>query len=508
MLLGRLLLNTTERFPDRIAAAQGELRMTYGELLDGAAKVAAMLNEHGVRRGERVFIALENSFEYLTSYFGVLLAGGVTVAINPDIKPDGLRKIALDCTPVGMIGGPGMLRVMEHCNGEDLFRLIFLHGVKKRDVLYDAPVVPVNEYLDREKGPSLQYDGKEEELASIIYTSGTTGDPKGVMLSHRNLSSNTESIVEYLELTERDSVMTVLPFYYSYGNSILLTHMMKGGTLVIDNRFMYPNVILDGMIRESITGFSGVPSTFAILMHRSNFKSMTFPSLRYVTQAGGPMPHDTALDIMKVVPHARFFIMYGQTEAAARLSYLPFKDLTKKQGSIGKGIPGVTLYVLKENNEKAGPGEVGEIVASGSNIMMGYWGKEDDTRQVLRDGRLFTGDLGTVDEEGYIYILGRGKEMIKSGAHRIAPREIEEIVLKHPAVAEAAVVGKPDDFLGESICAFLILKDGHSCTSKELMHFCHENLPLYKMPKSIRFVSSFSKTESGKIKKEELKKLL
>jgi acyl-coenzyme A synthetase/AMP-(fatty) acid ligase len=283
---------------------------------------------------------------------------------------------------------------------------------------------------------------------------------------------------------------------------------MQGGTLVLDNRFMYPNVVLDSVVRESVTGFSGVPSTFAILIHRSNFRNMTFPSLRYVTQAGGPMPHDMAFEIMKVVPNAKVYIMYGQTEACARLSYLPPADLTRKQGSIGKGIPGVTLEVLTKKGAMVKPGETGEIVASGRNVMIGYWRKEEDTCQVLRNGKLFTGDLATVDEDGYIYIVGRGKDMIKSGAHRIAPREIEDVILKHPAVLEAAVVGQPDDIMGESICSFVILKDGQHCTGKDILHFCHENLSLYKMPKVIRFVQSFPKTDSGKIKKEELKKLL
>lgn len=508
MLLGEMLVDTVERFPDNIAVVHGDARVTYSELIERATSLVWVLKDSGIRHGDRVIIALDNSVEYLIAYFGVILAGGVSVAINPDIKAVGLAKIVGDCTPSGIIARSEFFPVIEAGKEIHPFRFVGLTGAKKVEHSSNATVRYLSDCCNDCKEPLMIRNRSNEDLSTIIYTSGTTGDPKGVMLSHENLLSNTASIVTYLELTERDSVMVVLPFYYSYGNSLLLTHVMKGGTLVIDNRFMYPNVVLDGMTRDSITGFSGVPSTYAILMHRSNFRNMTFPSLRYITQAGGPMPHSMALDIMKVVPSAKVYIMYGQTEAAARLSYLPPADLTRKHGSIGKGIPGVTLDVLKEDGKMVTPGETGEIVASGRNIMMGYWGKDEDTHQVLRDGKLFTGDLATVDEEGYIYIVGRGKEMIKSGAHRIAPREIEEVILKHPAVLEAAVVGQPDGILGESICSFVILKDGQSCTSRDLMHFCHENLPLYKMPKIIRFVQSFPKTDSGKIKKEELKKLL
>lgn len=508
MVLGRMLLDTVEKFPDKVAIVHGDTRISYMDLLGRATGLAKVLHEHGIHSGDRVVIALDNSVDYLVSYFGVTLAGGVSVAINPDIKVASFSKIVGDCTPNGIIARSEFFHVIEVANEIHPFRFVGLTGTKKVEHSSNATVMYLSDCCRELKEPLMMSNRKNEDLASIIYTSGTTGDPKGVMLSHENLISNTTSIISYLELTERDSIMVVLPFYYSYGNSLLLTHVMQGGTLVLDNRFMYPNVVLDGVVRESVTGFSGVPSTFAILIHRSNFRNMTFPSLRYVTQAGGPMHHDMAFEIMKVVPNTKVYIMYGQTEAAARLAYLPPAELTRKHGSIGKGIPGVTLDVLKENGEMVKPGETGEIVASGRNIMMGYWGKEEDTRQVLRDGKLLTGDLATVDEDGFIYIVGRGKEMIKSGAHRIAPREIEEVILKHPAVLDAAVVGQPDDILGESICSFVILKDGQYCTCKDLMHFCHENLPIYKMPKVIRFVQSFPKTDSGKIKKEELKKIL
>ncbi|MBE0616967.1 MAG: AMP-binding protein, partial [Proteobacteria bacterium] len=345
-----------------------------------------------------------------------------------------------------------------------------------------------------------------ERLAKIIYTSGTTGEPKGVMLRHRNLVANVRSIVEYLGLTERDRVMAVLPFFYVYGNSVLLTHAAVGGSLVVNQSLMYPNVILEQMTAEGVTGFSGVPSTFAILLNRSSIREHRFPALRYVTQAGGAMSPKLACEVREVLPQTDVFIMYGQTEASARLSYLPPADLLRKAGSIGRAIPGVRLQVLRPDGSPAGVGEVGEIVAQGDNVMAGYWGKPEETAQVLRAEGLWTGDLAKTDEEGYLYIVSRKSDMIKSGAHRIAPKEIEELIQEHPAVHEVAVFGVDDEILGEAIHACAVLKGGVRCTEKELTRFCRENLPAFKVPHKVEFRDDLPKTASGKIRKEELRR--
>jgi acyl-CoA synthetase (AMP-forming)/AMP-acid ligase II len=506
MLIDRLLINTANRFPNKIAFINCDSRVTYSELLDRSMHFAAALQEYGLRCGDRVIIALDNSVEYLIAYFGVQHAGGTVVAVSPDIKQRGLLKIAADCKPVGIIIKSESTQFLEVGREKYPFRFIIVHGDRKIKGPDNIPISSFDECCMYEG--AVDSDRRtEKDIASIIYTSGTTGEPKGVMLSHKNLSANSHSIVNYLSLSEKDSVMVAIPFYYSYGNSLLLTHIMQGGALVVDNRFMYPNVVLESMVKENVTGFAGVPSTFAILLNRSNFKNTSLPSLRYITQAGGPMPHTMAFEILKTAPHAKFYIMYGQTEASARLSYLPPNDLHRRHGSVGKAIPGVTLQVINEKNEMVKPGETGEIVAAGDNIMAGYWEKPEETAKVLRGGRLYTGDMATVDEDGYIYILSRKSDMIKSGAHRIAPREIEDVILEHPSVFEVAVVGKKDPILGEAIYAYVVLKEVCACIENELMKLCHENLPAYKVPKNFIFIQSLPKTESGKIKKEELKKI-
>jgi acyl-CoA synthetase (AMP-forming)/AMP-acid ligase II len=346
----------------------------------------------------------------------------------------------------------------------------------------------------------------EGDPALLLYTSGTTGEPKGVMLTHRNLTANAESIIEYLGLSDSDKVMVVLPFHYSYGNSLLTTHLMVGGTLVLENRFVFPNLVLDKIREEQVTGFAGVPSTFAILLNRSNLRKSAFPSLRYVTQAGGAMSPKLARELQEALPGTDVFIMYGQTEAVARLTYLDPSELIRKAGSIGKAIPGVRITLRKEDGAFASPGEVGEIVAEGENVMAGYWNNPDATKTVLKDGRLHTGDLARADGEEFLYIVGRRSEMIKTGGHRVSPKEIEEVISGVPGVHEVAVVGVPDEMLGQAIRAFVVREPGGTVTMKDVLKHCSRNLEPFLVPHEVVFRDDLPKSPSGKVDRADLKR--
>ena len=343
------------------------------------------------------------------------------------------------------------------------------------------------------------------DLAQIIYTSGTTGHPKGVMLRHSNLVANITSIVSYLHLTEQDRIMAVLPFFYVYGNSVMLTHIAAGGSLVVNQSFLYPNVILQQMVDHEVTGFSGVPSTFALLLNRSSLSQYTFPALRYLTQAGAAMSPTLAGQLEKYFPGVDIYIMYGQTEASARLAFLEPSDLNDRTGSIGKGIPGVQLSLLDQQGEPVPTGQTGEIVARGENIMAGYWQQPAETAKVLRKEGLWTGDLARQDEDGFFYIISRKSDIIKSGSHRIGPKEIEDTLAEHPAVLETAVKSIYAEILDERILACIVLKDGFKSNGKNLLKHCRKELPAYKVPHEVRFLSELPKTATGKIKKSKLK---
>jgi long-chain acyl-CoA synthetase len=491
------LQETVRQHPGAEALVHGSARINYRALWTQVLGVSAFFRREGLAPQARVALLLENSIEYVIAYYGVLAAGGAVVALNTAAKATDLGNwlshsatswLILDSTH------PEAGAVMDWCRGR--LRVIVLDGAADgalswREITRTSPAADVAPV-------------REGDLAAIIYTSGTTGNPKGVMLNHANLACNVESILAYLHLTASDRVLNVLPFYYSYGNSVLHTHLAVGGCVVIEDNLVYPHRVLQRMSAERATGFSGVPSTFALLLSRVRFEDYDLASLRYLTQAGGPMPPANIQRLLKALPHVRLFVMYGQTEATARLSYLPPERLHDKLGSIGVAIPGVVLEVRGDSGETLGPGAVGEIWARGGNIMSGYWNDPEATRQVLADGWLRTGDLAYRDAEGYFYIQGRKSDMIKSGAHRIHPQEIEELIAELHDVAEVAVIGVDDEILGQVVKAYIVPKPGATLDVMHVKAHCHKRLATYKIPKYVELVSELPKTTSGKIRKHLL----
>jgi acyl-CoA synthetase (AMP-forming)/AMP-acid ligase II len=325
------------------------------------------------------------------------------------------------------------------------------------------------------------------------------------MVSHRNIISNTSSIVEYLELKSQDRIMVVLPFFYCFGTSLLHTHLRVGGSLVTDPRFMYPDKVLVRMQETRCTGFAGVPSHYQILLRKSSLKKMQFPALRHVQQAGGKLAGSLIRELREALPDTKVFVMYGQTEATARLSYLPPDLLDEKLGSIGKGIPGTRLRVVKENDSPVVPREIGEIVAEGSNVALGYWDAEDEDTVPFRNGCLYTGDLATVDDDGFIFIVDRSKDILKCGGKRSPCREVEDALLEFDDLVEAAVIGVPDDLLGEAVKAFVVPKRKDGGLIERLQAFCVKRLPSHLIPKEIVVLDELPKGSGGKILKPALR---
>ncbi|MDH4027604.1 MAG: AMP-binding protein [Nitrospirota bacterium] len=512
-MLFKYLSDWADTHTDKILVTQGSRTVTYGEVARSVMQIATFFLKQGVRPGDRICIVLDNSPEYISSYIGVHRAGGIAVAVCPQYSPFEFRKIFNDCLPSAVIVDKKYVKhVLDAVSeGTSIQAIIIMEdsdvqssSAARSGITSRHSNIRFYSVRDVINTPDCKIEYpvcNEKDVASIIYTSGTTGEPKGVMLSNENLMINARSIIEYLQLTEKDRIMGILPFYYSYGTSLLTTHIIAGGSIVLENSFMYPNQVLDRMFAESVTGFAGVPSTFAILLNRSNIRKYTFPSLRYITQAGGAMSPLHAKEISEILPGADIFIMYGQTEATARLTYLEPRDFHYRPWSIGKAIPGVDIELIKEDGTIAKTGEVGEIVARGGNIMVGYWNRPEETDKVLKDGRLYTGDLAVRDEEGFLKIISRRSDIIKSGAHRINPREIEEVILELPEVHEVAVAGKDDAILGMVIKACIVLKDGQGLDARKVQRHCHNKLAPFKLPKEVVFVDELPKTGTGKIRR-------
>lgn len=444
-----------------------------------------LAREHG--SGKEVLILADNSAFFVLTYLATMRSGNVPLLVETRIGKEELAQLMSTCRPV---------RAFMQC------RLA-------SKAVPGVPLLTENDLPGAEDMEDLRPAVSDDDLAAVVFTSGSTGTKKGVMVTHGNLIANTSSIIEYLRVTASDRMMVVLPFYYCYGASLLHTHLRVGGSLVVSNSIFLGGV-LDEIDRFRCTGLAGVPSTYQILINRTSFLEHRFPTLRYMTQAGGRLEPRFISMIADAFPGIEFFVMYGATEATARMSYLPPSLLREKTASIGRGIPGVTLEVLGEDERPVRPGETGEIVASGQNIMKGYYGDEEGTKSVLRDDRYHTGDLATVDEDGYIYIVGRSRDIIKCAGYRVSPYEVEQVVNHADGVDGVAVVGIPDDILGEAIVA--VVCKGKDAAEDEVrsraMSFCRERLPSYKVPKHIVFMEEIPLNSSNKVDKVRIREML
>lgn len=500
-----LLANASERDPNQPLIIHRDEETSYGDANRAAGKLAAYLRESGIKVGDRVALVLDNLPQYPVAYYGILKAGAAVVPLCADTRTDTLT-LALNHSEASavIIGGKNSALLSGAENRLPHLRCVITVGPATLERSDNLQVIDFAEAIAA-SARETHHPSSEDDLASLMYTSGTTAQPKGVMLSHRNLMANTQSIVDYLGLDAHERIGLVLPFFYSYGNSILHTHVSAGGTIVILGSLAFPAAVLQGIQTHKVTGFSGVPSTFARLIHFKSFDKFDTSSLRYVTQAGGPMTPALTEKLKRAMPQVKVFVMYGQTEAAPRLSYLPPEHLQRKLGSVGIALSGVELRVLDENGKALPTGEIGELVARGDNIMQGYWKDPEETARVLRPEGLRTGDLARVDEEGFFFIVGRNSDMIKAGAHRISPKEIEAVVESLPQVEQCAAVGIPHAMLGEAIAAFVVLGPDQQLDKKAILRACLDKLPRFKIPTHVLFVDSLPRTTTGKLRRKELK---
>jgi long-chain acyl-CoA synthetase len=504
MLVHRFLEDAARRTPDAIALIDERTSLTYVELNALANRFARVFLSAGARRGDRIAIALENGPEFVGAYLGAMKAGAIAVPLSAAANDDRLDRALEECSPVVYLCEANR-RVPATTDSK---RVVLVHSRAAGRSIPTEGAGDLGTALDACSDQPVTANSIDLDLATIIYTSGSTGEPRGVMLTHRNLVANARSIVKYLGLTALDRVMCVLPLHYVYGLSLLHTHLAVGGSIAIDNRFAFPNVVLEAMREHRVTGFAGVPSTFMLLLHRSSIEEFSSPTLRYVTQAGGSMPVVRLREWRERGPRVPFFVMYGATEAAARLTYLDPAKLVEKEGSIGRAIPNVEVVVRRDDDSIAAPGEVGELVARGSNISIGYWQRPSDTLERFTRQGYRTGDLGYCDEDGFLFLVGRRHEMIKVGAHRVGAKEIEDVLHEFPGSHEAAVVSIPHDILGEAPVAFISLRHSAETDVEALRAHCGKRLPPYKIPIRFVIVPEMPKTSDvGKIDRLALREL-
>jgi len=510
--LHELLQASARRSPDRIAFVRGDLATSYAELLERARRFGGSLRELGVERGDRVAILLDGDADYLIAFYGALLAGAAAVPLCPDTRTaplvnalahSGAKVVVLDAPNLRWLEGqaqalPELRCVVQRAAGAPPA------GIALSDrgaiVTREFAELLAGSHAESHAGADVTLD--DQALAAIFYTSGTTGRPKGVRLTHRNFVANVRSVASSLELSADDRVGMVLPFFYAYGNSVLHTHLSVGATIVQAGSMVFPAAVVGELTRQRCTGLAGVPSTFAHLLALSSFGEPALDGLRTITQAGAAMPAALLRDLRARLPRARIHLMYGQTEATARLACLPPERLGDKPGSAGRAIPGVTLTIRDAEGHELPRGTVGEIVAQGPNVMAGYHRDPEASARVLRPEGLRTGDLGRMDDEGFLFLEGRESDLIKSGGHRIAPAEIEEVLSRVEHVREAAVCALPDDVLGAVVHGVVVTS--RPVTRKQLLDACHAALPQFKMPRQVHEVDALPRGPTGKLDRAQL----
>jgi long-chain acyl-CoA synthetase len=482
----RITMNAFDYFFEKTSTLEklflaGKEEISFTKLYDSSLTLAKWI-ENEVGRNKHIILISVNNLFFIKSYLAIIKSGNICIPLDPGIEKENFNYINGLTKPALLF----LTRDIERKLGLQNERCIFpdtLPDQKGKEQLMTEP------------------DFDTELCAEIIFTSGSTGKPKGVMISHRNLIANTGSIVEYLKLTCNDRMLVVLPFYYCYGLSLLHTHLRAGGSIVLNNSFIFLGRIITDLKEHQCTGFAGVPSHFQILLRKSDsFKETAFPDLKYVTQAGGKLTPIFIDEFHKSFPKIIFYVMYGQTEATARLSYLPPELYEEKKGSMGKGIPGVELKVINEKGQSVNPGETGEVIARGENIMMGYFADEEGTKNAIRNGWLYTGDLGTVDENGYIYLTARSKEIIKVRGKRISPKEIEAVILAIPEVIDCTIEGIVHEIEGEMLKATVVIRKDYitTLTRESIIQHCSHHLSLDKIPQVYELKDDLSISATGK----------
>ena len=509
-LIHHMMRASALRFPDKEALIDEGNRLTFAAAAKRIAGLADGLRQAGLQRGDRVGIYLETSVLQAILIFGVSQAGGVFVPINSLLFPDQVMHIAGDCQMKGLITSRDKLASLASVlkNIPSLEFVVETDGGEKIEIT--QRVYDLNEFFATAVPQAWRDWSIGKDLAAILYTSGSTGKPKGVMLSHEQVMAGSSIVSDYLGITSSDRIIGVLPLSFDAGLNQLMTAVQQGGTYV-PMTFLFAREIVKTLERENITGMAGVPTLWSLMAQpSSSLGKESLPHLRYITNTGGRMPQTVLNALRKTLGKTQVFLMYGLTEAF-RSTYLPPEELDRRPTSMGKAIPNTEVLVVNEHGQPCKPGEVGELVHRGPTVSMGYWGQPELTAKVLRphpflptelgtqERICYSGDLVKMDEDGFLYFVGRRDTMIKSSGFRISPTEVEEVLFQSGQIRQAAVIGIPDEVLGQSIKAFVVSKNGDGIDTNTLLGFCAEKMPRHMVPKAVEVLDELPKTTSGKV---------
>lgn len=517
-LVHEWLSRSARRYPDKDAIVCGGDRWTYGRLEACANRFACALQSLGVERQDRVVILLGNCPETVVGLYGTLKAGGVFVILDGNTKARRLQYV-LENSQARILVARSSQRALvaealaDSCQG---MHVIWLTSDTETEVSPDLSGTLWSSIFSSsaDEDGSLRAAGSglprtiDIDLAALIYTSATTGDAKGVMSTHHNMISAARSIIQYIGNEPDDVVLDALPLSFDYGLYQVIMAVMFGGTVVLESSFVYLHNILTRIAEEKVTGFPIVPTMVAMLLKMRDLSGYDLRCLRYITNTGAALPVQHIRRLQQLLPHVKLFSMFGLTECK-RVGYLEPEELARRPGSVGKAMPNCEVAVVDEQGDPVPAGQVGELVIRGSNVMQGYWRDPVTTDKTYRPGPypasrwLYSGDYFRMDQEGFLYFLGRKDDMIKTRGERVSPKEVENAICELDDVAEAAVVPVPDDILGQAIKVFVVGR-GNGLSEKDVLRHCARRLESFMVPKYVELVSALPRTAHGKVNKREL----
>jgi acyl-CoA synthetase (AMP-forming)/AMP-acid ligase II len=468
---------------DQPALIHGSNIVTYAALRERVRSIAGFVQaQHGGPERAIVPLVGETSIDLVSAYLGVLYAGAIPAPLGP-VSEDVLRSVVV----------------------ETKARMTLVAGEQPARSASDGVIA----CADAVGAPAQAVPVGPDDVAALMYTSGSTGRSRGVIVSSRNLWSNTRAIMEAVPLTARDRALVTLPLYYCYGASVVHTHLRAGATVVIATD-TYAVELIAALSDTRASALPAVPSLIQMLVARGALANASLPDLRWIMVSGGRLAERTVRELRAALPGVRIYIRYGVTELTAAASILSHDRLHDKLGSIGSGIPGTPLRVERPDGSEVAPGsgEVGEIVGRGDHVTLGYFDDAEETARAFRAGAFHTGDLATVDADGFVTVVGREKEFIKTGGHRVAPQEIDGVLMRHPAVQSAAACGISHPLRGEALVAAVVVRDGATVTPAQLRRHCAEHLPPYKVPTRFHVLAELPRTRNGKHDRRALAAML
>ena len=506
MLLGDLVQRNTKLFPEKIAVIFEDKRFTWAELNERVNRLANALLSLGAKRGDHVAVLSKNCHEYLETYFACARNATICTAINYRLSTRELHYVIDNSEAKIVLVSDEFLETLEKIRPD-------LKNVEHYIVIGQTPegMKSYDEIIAAATALPPDVDQHEDDVVLQMYTSGTTGLPKGAMLSHRNLITNAIGCSFGMQFQPDDCLLMVAPLYHMAAGMTSLATIMQGGPILLHRDFN-PIAILDDMEGGNVTVVLLIPVMINFLLQMPEVETRDFSNIRGIVYGASPMPVEVLRKAIEVF-QCDFIQGYGQTESSAVLCVLRPEDHVldgtpeqlKRLASAGREIFGTEVRVVDEESNDVEPGQIGEVIGRGANVMKGYWNMPEASAETLRGGWLHTGDLGTVDEDGYVYILDRVKDMIISGGENVYSREVEEVLYMHPAIADAAVIGVPHEQWGESIRAIIVLREGKNAGEEEIIDFCRDKLAGYKRPRSIEFIDSLPRNLSGKVLKKVLR---